>query len=182
MHTLIRLRPLEEFDAPNVQEQVSDCRIADTCGVPHPYPSDGAVTWTTKVIEEHKRGLRYPFAILFRNQFSGYIELELAGKPDGEAEIGYWISVDLWNCGIATEACRQIIAFGFEKVNLSFLTGSCLVRNPASGRVLEKNNFWETGTRTESNKQNKFFGERWRLFRLTKGQWERSRCEPPAEL
>lgn len=172
MDTRITLRPIEEADAPTVQGQVSDRRIADTCNVPHPYPADGAAVWTARAIEGRARGQRYPNAIVFGGQFAGVVELELAGRPDGEAELGYWISVGLWNRGIATEACRQIIAFAFGEVGLSRITSACLVRNPGSGRVLEKNGFEEMGVRTETDQESRFLGESWRLFSLTKERWE----------
>ena len=172
MKTRIRLRPIEDADASRVQEHVSDGRIADTCSVPHPYPADGAATWTRKVTEERKRGQRYAFAILFGDQFAGVVDLELAGESEGTAELGYWVPVHLWDQGIATEACRQAIAFAFGEIGLSCLTSSCLVRNPASGRVLEKNGFQQTDVKTETDQESRFLGERWRLFRLTRERQE----------
>ena len=176
----ITIRPVTVADAPAVQKYVGDNRVADTCNVPYPYPEDGAITWTRKVVDERDRGLRYPFAMECDGEFAGVVDLELVGRPEGTAELGYWVPPHQWNRGIATDVRRQIIAYGFEVVGLSCLTSACLARNPASGRVLEKNGFQETGTWTETNRRSRSFGEKWRLFRLNRKRWEQTRCEQHA--
>jgi len=127
------------------------------------------------VIEGREQGRHYAFAILFGNEFAGVVALVLAEEPEGTAELGYWVPVRLWNRGIATEACRQAIAFGFGEIGLSCLTSSCLVRNPASGRVLEKNGFQQTGVKTVTDQESRFLGAPWRVFQLTRESWGRAR-------
>ena len=177
MKNEITIRRITVADAPAIQKYVSDDKVADTCNVPHPYPEEGAITWVRKATEEGKRGLRYPFAIQYAGNFAGVVDLELVGRPEGTAELGYWVPAHLWNRGIATEACRQAIAFGFGETGLSCLTSACLVRNPASGRVLEKNGFQQTDVVTETNAESRFNGQRWQVFRLTRSEWEERRCE-----
>ena len=59
-------------------------------------------------------------------------------------ELGYWFARDHWGQGYATEAARGILrtarALGIDKV-----TAGHFVENPASGRVLRKVGFRETG-------------------------------------
>jgi hypothetical protein len=55
-----------------------------------------------------------------------------------QAEMGFWIGVDYWGQGFATEAGQAVIRFGFERLNLNRVHAHHMVRNPASGRVLEK--------------------------------------------
>jgi RimJ/RimL family protein N-acetyltransferase len=57
---------------------------------------------------------------------------------DNAAEVGYWLGVPYWNQGYTTEAVRAVIDFAFETMGLNRIAASYLVRNPASGRVMEK--------------------------------------------
>lgn len=61
------------------------------------------------------------------------------------AELGYWLSPGYWGQGIATEAARAVVSFGFESLNLPVLTSGYFDDNPASGQVLRKLGFNEVG-------------------------------------
>ena len=67
--------------------------------------------------------------------------------PDkhSEAELGYWFSRSYWGHGIVTEAAAAVVSYGFEHLKLSTITSGFFVENPASGRVLRKLGFVETG-------------------------------------
>ena len=54
------------------------------------------------------------------------------------AELGYWVGVPYWNRGVATEAARALVAFGFGALGLHRVQARHLTRNPASGRVMQK--------------------------------------------
>ena len=62
-----------------------------------------------------------------------------------EAELGYWIAYDHWDCGYATEAGRAVLALAFDGLRLPALTAGHFVDNPASGAVLRKLGFHATG-------------------------------------
>ena len=53
------------------------------------------------------------------------------------AELGYWIALDRWNHGVATESNRAY-RFGFEVLGLHESRRDTSLRNPASGRVMLK--------------------------------------------
>jgi len=57
------------------------------------------------------------------------------------AEIGFWTQRAFWGNGIATKAVRQIVRFGFERLDLPSVEAKCFTQNIAAGRVLEKNGF-----------------------------------------
>ena len=70
-------------------------------------------------------------------QMVGYCGLQyLDGTP--EVEIYYGFSKDSWNQGIATEAARAVIEFGFEHLKLESIAGITHPDNIASQNVLEK--------------------------------------------
>ncbi len=55
-----------------------------------------------------------------------------------KAEIGYVIHPDYWGKGIAAEAVKKIVAFGFEKLNLHRIEAKFIEGNLRSRRVMEK--------------------------------------------
>src|SRR5262245_3387357 len=55
-----------------------------------------------------------------------------------KADFGYVVARTEWGKGIATEALRQIIDFGFSFPEVKRIWGVCDVENPASARVMEK--------------------------------------------
>ena len=63
---------------------------------------------------------------------------------DGELELGYWIARGHWGQGYATEAARGVLEIARALGNKRVLAGHH-VDNPASGRVLRKLGFRETG-------------------------------------
>ncbi|MCQ2134910.1 MAG: GNAT family N-acetyltransferase [Bacteroidales bacterium] len=62
-----------------------------------------------------------------------------------DAEIGYWIAKPYWNQGICTEALRAMIDYCFNVKGFITLWSDFFVDNPASGRVMEKCGFVDTG-------------------------------------
>ena len=64
---------------------------------------------------------------------------------ENDAEVGYWIARPYWNRGICTEALRLLIAYCREEKGFQTLWSDFFVDNPASGRVMEKCGFRDTG-------------------------------------
>jgi len=62
------------------------------------------------------------------------------------AEIGYAIGRSYWNAGYMTEAVREIIRFGFERMKLNRIEARCKVDNAGSARVMEKSGLRYEGT------------------------------------
>ena len=61
------------------------------------------------------------------------------------AEIGYSLSRDYWNRGFATQALRAVSAEAFRSLPLNRLEAQHDLRNPASGKVMEKSGFRQEG-------------------------------------
>lgn len=53
------------------------------------------------------------------------------------AEIGYVLARWLWGRGLMTEAVREIINFGFTRMELNRIQALCREENPASARVMD---------------------------------------------
>ena len=54
------------------------------------------------------------------------------------AELGYSLARDRWNRGYATEALQALLSLCFDRMGLHRAEAVHDVRNPASGRVLQK--------------------------------------------
>ena len=65
-----------------------------------------------------------------------------------QCEVGYWIAKPYWGKGICTEAMRLVVDYCFRVKGFTVLWGDYFPENPASGRVMEKCGFVDTGEET----------------------------------
>lgn len=80
----------------------------------------------------------------------GYLPAALSNLDieEDQCEVGYWIAKPYWNQGICTEAMRAIVDYCFNVKGFTVLWGDYFPDNPASGRVMEKCGFIDTGKET----------------------------------
>lgn len=78
----------------------------------------------------------------------GYMPYGVSNIKIGEndAELGYWVAKPYWNQGICTEALRLVIDYCWKVKKFDVLWSDFFIDNPASGRVMEKCGFLDTGT------------------------------------
>jgi RimJ/RimL family protein N-acetyltransferase len=67
----------------------------------------------------------------------GAVGLEINSAHE-RAEMGYWVGKTFWGSGYCTEAAEAVIDFGFKQLGLNRVIAYHMLRNPASGRVMEK--------------------------------------------
>lgn len=67
----------------------------------------------------------------------GFCGLKYLPQLDA-VDVGYRFLPEYWGRGLATEACRACVTFGFEVLDLKRIIGLALPANAASIRVLEK--------------------------------------------
>ena len=134
------LRPFDLADAHDVQRLVGEKDIASTTlRIAHPYKDGMAEQWIETHQEQYDASRETIFAITLRSQdvLIGSIGLEI-NQPNDNAEMGYWIGKPYWNLGYATEAAGAVLRYGFEVLGLNRIFADHFLRNPASGRVLQK--------------------------------------------
>lgn len=136
------LRPSWAEDAAELHQAIADEGIVrNLARAPWPYTLEDAVQFAT---QEHDT--LYPaFLLMLRTHGAPRIIGACGiGNYDGSAELGYWIARPYWGLGFATEAGRAVIhiakAIGHKKLIASHFTD-----NPASGNVLRKIGFHNTG-------------------------------------
>ena len=141
------LRPWRESDAEALFKYASDPDVGPRAGWP-PHKS----------VEESLEVIR----TFFNNDHTWALELKETGEPIGcigyytygesnikigenDAELGYWIAKPYWNKGLCTEALRVMIDYCLNVKGFKVLWSDFFVDNPASGRVMEKCGFRDTG-------------------------------------
>ncbi|HLN59950.1 MAG TPA: GNAT family N-acetyltransferase [Symbiobacteriaceae bacterium] len=134
------LRSLELTDSPRIEELAGDREIASTTlSIPHPYPAGGAEPFIRATQEAAAKGNGYVFAITRKEDglLVGVIGLNV--HPEFKrAEMNYWVGRPYWGQGVATEAARAMLRFGFEELGMNKIYAAFLTRNPASGKVMAK--------------------------------------------
>jgi [ribosomal protein S5]-alanine N-acetyltransferase len=93
-----------------------------------------------------KREVRL-MATVFKPQmrYIGYCGLHQGWGGRGEAVLAFYIARPYWGQGLATEAGRAFIEYGFNRLGLDRILASAEVDHAASICVLEKLGFRQTG-------------------------------------
>ena len=162
----LALRAPRLEDAKTVAALANDRRIAEnTARIPHPYKMTDAESF---IAGANQAGGEAVFLITLRDGTiigaCGVLQQEPA------PELGYWLGVEHWGKGYATEALHAVIDFAFTDLAHESLQAGARVTNPASRRVLEKCGFQWTGVglyRISSIKSSAPIDR----FRLERGIW-----------
>ena len=135
------LRPLTLQDAPTLSSLAGRREIADTTiTIPHPYSEKQAQQWIAGFANLFAQGKVVVFGMTLRGagNLVGTIGLRDIDSEHSQAELGFWVALEYWGQGYATEAARAVVGFGFGQLGLNRIYAHHMVRNPASGRVLTK--------------------------------------------
>ena len=146
----ILLRPWQDSDAETLFKYASDPEVGPRAGWP-PHKS----------VEESLEIIRNVFsaegmwAVIWKETDEpigcvGYLPASASNLKiaEDQAEVGYWIARPYWGKGICTEALRMVIDYCFNEKGFTMLWGDYFPSNPASGRVMEKCGFVDTGEET----------------------------------
>lgn len=134
------LRPFVAADLPVIVELLNDEQVTrSTHAWTVPFTEDYAARWIAgdpRYVEAEGRDI---FAITDRasGELYGFICL-LGELADNRAEFGYALGRRYWGRGIATEATKALIDFGFQVRKYHKVYARHFVTNPASGRVMQK--------------------------------------------
>jgi RimJ/RimL family protein N-acetyltransferase len=132
----LALRPYREDDVAELVPLIGAREVAaTTLRISHPYTEQNAREFLVLTREAHRLWL----AITLRTggRQIGGIGLTV-DEPHRHAELGYWLGVEYWGKGYATEAAGEMLRYGFEELRLHRIFASHFKHNPTSGRVLKK--------------------------------------------
>jgi RimJ/RimL family protein N-acetyltransferase len=137
----LALRAPRLGDAKTVAALANDRRIAEnTARIPHPYKIADAESFIAGAAKAGEAA----FLITLRDK-TVIGACGLVFRDEETPELGFWLGVDHWGQGYATEALHAVIDYAFADMGHEALQAGARVTNPASRRVLEKCGFQWTG-------------------------------------
>jgi RimJ/RimL family protein N-acetyltransferase len=174
------LRPFAAADAEAVQAFCGLWDIARmTTRIAHPYPLGAAAQWIAGQAAARARGEEHIFCLALKQAEDRALgAIGLHGIAPGNLELGYWLAPDHWGRGLATEAARAMVAYGFDSLGAEALNSGHFSDNPASGRVLEKAGFGANGVARQWSIARRDFVDSRRLL-LIRSAWQQSRRQTP---
>ena len=144
----LALRRFTLDDVADVTRLAGEKDIASTTlRIPHPFQTEDAVNWINSHQQDFEDGKGIALAVT--NRAHGFVigAIGFMITPEhNHAELGYWIGKPYWKMGYATEAARRIIRYGFETLGLNKIYAHHFLRNPASGKVMQKAGLAYEGT------------------------------------
>lgn len=126
------LRPAWPEDWQELHHAIADERvIRNLARAPWPYTPADAQAFAARPQDR-----RYPHFLITLpgSRVIGGIWLH---ETDGGAELGYWLTPEVWGRGYATEAASAVLRLA-RTLGHRIVVAKALIDNPASGRVLEK--------------------------------------------
>ena len=106
-----------------------------------------------KIVDtKYKRGEFYDWAVVNKADgkmigTAGFTRFDIFNNT---GEIGYVLNSEYWGRGLAAEASRAVITFGFEVLGLRRIEAKYMIENTSSRRVAEKCGMSEEGILRES--------------------------------
>ena len=141
------LRPLRRQDAKDIFSYASDPDVARfVLWDPHKTLSE-TKAYLRYMRSLSRRGLPSSWAVTLRDsgKVIGTMGFMWFSEANSAAEVGYSLSKAFWNQGYATEALRAVIRSVFASLSVNRLEAQHDLRNPASGRVMEKSGMKKEG-------------------------------------
>jgi ribosomal-protein-alanine N-acetyltransferase len=89
----------------------------------------------------YREGSFYDWGVILRDSghLIGTCGFTRFDFENSSAEVGYVLHKDHWGKGIAAEALKAVLQFGFCELGLQRIEGRFMTKNEASRRVMEKN-------------------------------------------
>lgn len=148
------LRELDLADALDLFAFQSDPEVQRYNSAPMQDPAEAAAL-IDQLRADYAAHQAIHWAITLRGESRvlGLMGLVAWEKHHSRAEIGYDLRRDHWGRGVATDAVRAILTFGFTKLNLHRVEAQTIADNHASVRLLQRLGFRLEGVRREHSRE-----------------------------
>ncbi len=169
--TRLILRPYRETDIPELLPLIGTREVAaTTLRIAHPYNEQHARDFLKLAEDPDKLWL----AITLRSDGRQIGGMGLRVEQQHQnAEIGYWLGVEYWGKGYATEGAREMLRYGFEDLKLNRIHASHFKHNSASGHILKKLGMrYEGCQREQLRKWDQFVDSE--LYGILRREWQNS--------
>ena len=132
------LRKITKADLADVYEYASDPLVSRYL-LWSPHTDVGYTRLYLKTIaSKYRRGEFFDWGIEYNGKMIGTCGFTSFNLYDNSAEIGYVLNSSYWYLGIAKEAAKRIIDFGFNVLSLNRIEARFISSNIHSRRVAEK--------------------------------------------
>ena len=137
------LRPWKNEDVTSLYELARDPHVGPPCGW-NPHED---IKESQEVLEDILMN-DYTFAVILKE--TGEVIGDISLMPycesrfpenENQGEIGFWMGYPYWGKGYMSEACKRIIAYGLDELQLERIWCAHNLDNVASKRVQEKSGF-----------------------------------------
>ena len=153
-----------------------------TARIPHPYPPGSAERFIYAARQSNASGRDLTLVMApkkGKRDVVGSISLESRGTD--RLSLGFVLTPEYWNKGLATEAARAVVEVGFGLTSAIEILASASIENPASRRVLEKCGFEFVSTAPRGAPARGGLVES-HNFRLTRRAWMEAAASRRAEF
>ncbi len=135
------LRAYRQSDIVSLQKHMNDERVArDVSHIPFPYTIEHAQSWIDQTeAEVTVKSHRVDFVIDVDGEVAGSVAF--INVDQHKAQISTWISPLYWRRGLASNALRQLIEFGFRTLGLVRIYAYHYSENLKTAGLLEKVGF-----------------------------------------
>lgn len=101
---------------------------------------DDSIKYLEKIMQRYEKAEEFHWGIVFKStgKLIGRTGLIRIDPIHSKAELGYVVSNQYWNQGIATEATKPILSYGFHELGINRIEARCNYNNVGSYRVMEK--------------------------------------------
>jgi len=135
-------------DLESLLEPINDPEIsANSAHIPYPFKIEDAEEWyfdQVRMFHEYKHVTLLMF-LKDNDELVGSCWFR-TDQWHKKAGLAYWVARKHWNKGLATEACRRMIRYGFDEMELERIEASIIVGNDSSVRAAEKIGMTREGT------------------------------------
>ena len=137
----LKLRPFLPEDAVAFSRLAGDREVADAMiSLPYPLSESSARTTIAANAAEFQQSRALHFAMELRPDATlvGGVDIRDIDREHQQAELSFWVARDQWGNGLATEAASAALVWAFRELALNRVFSCHMLRNPASGSVLQK--------------------------------------------
>ncbi len=172
--TSVIVRPVEGADADELFPLVYQSSVTATLIWDGPTSLEGLREGLREREIQVREGKRHQFTIIENSGGKKVGSIDIRPFEDGfRGDMGIWIGIPFHGKGYGTEAVRQIVQYGFDKLQLEKVEAKIFAGNQASRRLFEKVGFQLEGTIRAGAKKRGKLQDEW-LFGILKNEFRGS--------
>jgi ribosomal-protein-alanine N-acetyltransferase len=143
----VELCEYDEKDAPDIFVFRGDPEVQLYNSAPHRTLEETvAFIREERELYKHKQEVIWAMKLKASRRIVGSVSVQHWNRYHRRAEIGYELARDCWGQGLAGEAIREVLSFGFDRMGLNRIEIRTSTANLRSLRLAERLGFTREGT------------------------------------